>query len=88
MKDNSDAVSMLTTQLAILESQLSVRDKRIKALESDIGMRDSIICNLRTDMTKKDVFIKKLQEASAYKTISYDLKKEMLDFEDDAGTVG
>lgn len=84
----SDAVSMLTTQLAILESQLSVRDKRIKALESDVGMRDSIICNLRTDMEKKDVIIKKLQEASAYKTISYDLKKEMLDFEDDAGTVG
>ena len=83
-----DNESMLTTQVAILESQLSVRDKSIKALESDIGMRDSIICNLRTDMTKKDVFIKKLQEASAYKTISYDLKKEMLDFEDDAGTVG
>jgi len=83
-----DNESMLTTQVAILESQLSVRDERIKALESDIGLRDATICNLRTDMSKKDVIIKKLQEASAYKTISYDLKKEMLDFDDDAGTNG
>ena len=76
---DAERESMLTTQLAILESQVEVRDK--------------MLGHLRSEISRKDVLIKKLMEASAHKTISYDLIADQLDKKDadgdvEAGTIG
>ena len=42
----SDSVSMLTTQIAILESQIEVRQKTIEHLRSEISRKDILIKNL------------------------------------------
>ena len=42
----SDSVSMLTTQIAILESQIEQREKTISHLRSEISRKDGLIKTL------------------------------------------
>lgn len=70
----SDSVSMLTTQIAILESQIEVRQKTIE--------------HLRSEISRKDILIKNLADASAYKMIKHELLDNSKPYGEDAGNLG
>jgi chromosome segregation ATPase len=83
----SDTVSMLTTQIAILESQIAVRDERVKRLETDLGHSESVIRKLHNDIEKKNALLKRLHEEAAYDELA---KKGITfpDHQEDAGSIG
>ena len=83
-----DNESMLMTQIAILESQLQVRDGKISNLESELGLSNATISKLREDLENKDVLIKQLQQSNAYESCIPPNKKKVVDYIEDAGSIG
>ena len=83
-----DNESMLTTQLAILESQVKVRNEKITKLESSLALCEATISKLYEDLENKDTFIKELQQSNAYESFIPPNKKKVVDYIEDAGSIG